>query len=258
MIEMHTVLARLTPWLRRGLVIGSLALCLANAAAVSASEASVDVREDATLGTILTDGDGWTLYLYTRDAPGQSNCYDGCARAWPPLLTEGDPVAMGGLTMGMLGTTMRTDGTRQVTYNGWPLYYWQRDMQPGDTTGQNVGGVWFVLNPAPAPTVAVRTTEEHGPILTDVNGMTLYLYTRDAPGQSNCYDGCARAWPPLLAEGDLVAPEGLPGMLETTMRDDGGMQVTYNGIPLYYWQRDTQPGETTGQNVGGVWFVVNP
>jgi predicted lipoprotein with Yx(FWY)xxD motif len=89
-----------------------------------------------------------TLYLFTKDTPNTSNCYGGCASYWPPLLTNGAPVAGTGVTASMLGTTKRTDGTVQVTYNGWPLYYYASDKAAGDVTGENVQGVWFVITPS--------------------------------------------------------------------------------------------------------------
>jgi predicted lipoprotein with Yx(FWY)xxD motif len=158
----------------------------------------------------------------------------------------------------VIGTTTRTDGGLQVTYNGMPLYYWAQDQKPGDTTGQNVGGVWFVVNPGDAQTLGVRASGDLGDILVDPRGMTLYLYTKDEPSVSNCYDQCAAAWPPLMTDAPPTGPDAVAGGLGTTTRTDGGLQVTYNGMPLYYWAKDQKPGDTTGQNVGGVWFVVNP
>ena len=99
------------------------------------------------LGDFLVDSKGMTLYLFTKDEPGVSNCYDQCAEKWPPLLSEGDAIAGSGLDAALLGTTDRTDGTTQVTYNGWPLYYWYEDAAPGDTNGQTVGDVWYVVSP---------------------------------------------------------------------------------------------------------------
>lgn len=243
--------------------LAALGLALALVTPLAAQTApTVATRDDPQLGTILTDAAGWTLYLYTRDEPGVSNCYDQCAVNWPPLLVEGQPTAVAGLP-GTLDVTIRRDGARQVTYDGWPLYYWINDTQPGDTLGQNVGGVWFVINPAPAapaagPMVTTRNDPRHGPILTDQDGWVLYLYTRDEPGVSNCYDQCAVNWPPLLVTGPPAGAAGLPGTLDVTIRRDGTQQVTYNGMPLYYWINDTQPGDTTGHEVGGVWFVVSP
>lgn len=108
--------------------------------------ATVMISSNDELGDILSDDKGMTLYLFTKDTPNTSNCYDQCATNWPPLLTEGEPAAGTGADAALLGTTERTDGTTQVTYNGWPLYYWVKDQEPGDATGQDVGGVWYVLN----------------------------------------------------------------------------------------------------------------
>ena len=108
----------------------------------------VDVGQNASLGSFLVDSKGMTLYLFTQDTPNTSTCYSTCATAWPPLLTSAAPTAGAGVTASMLGTTKRTDGTTQVTYNGWPLYYWKNDKVAGDTTGENVQNVWFVVTPA--------------------------------------------------------------------------------------------------------------
>jgi predicted lipoprotein with Yx(FWY)xxD motif len=218
---------------------------------------SVGSRVAPGLGSILTDNAGRTLYMFTKDAPGLSTCYDQCAVAWPPLTSDTEPALPAGLP-GVLGSTQRTDGSTQLTYNGMPLYYWTKDQKPGDTTGQNVGGVWFVVNPASAPTVTVRSDPELGDMLVDPRGMTLYRFTKDQPGVSNCYDQCATAWPPLLTDSAPTGPEALATGLGAANRKDGTQQVTYNGAPLYYWMNDTMPGDTTGQNVGGVWFIVNP
>ncbi len=130
-----------------------LSACASSAPAPSvpvtgSGQAVINVGQNATLGSFLVDSKGMTLYLYTKDTPNTSNCYGGCAGYWPPLLTSGTPVAGPGVTASLLGTTKRTDGTTQVTYNGWPLYYYVSDKAAGDTTGENVQGVWFVITPA--------------------------------------------------------------------------------------------------------------
>jgi len=109
---------------------------------------TLTVGSNEALGSFLADANGMTLYLFTKDEPGKSNCYDQCATNWPPLtVNEGEtPTAADGIT-GELNTTKRDDGTLQVTYDGWPLYRWINDKAPGDATGQNVGGVWFVATP---------------------------------------------------------------------------------------------------------------
>lgn len=99
---------------------------------------------DSSLGSILVDGKGMTLYLFTKDAPNTSNCTGQCLAAWPPLL--GKPTAGKGVDAAKLGSFTRADGSTQASYNGWPLYYWQADAKPGDVTGQKVNNVWFVLD----------------------------------------------------------------------------------------------------------------
>jgi predicted lipoprotein with Yx(FWY)xxD motif len=106
------------------------------------------------LGTVLVDGQGLTLYLFVPDKQsGASTCYNACAQGWPPLLLPTGvttPVAGSGVKTSLLGTTQRTDGTTQVTYNKWPLYLWVGDSEPGQATGQglnNLGGLWYVLAP---------------------------------------------------------------------------------------------------------------
>jgi predicted lipoprotein with Yx(FWY)xxD motif len=109
-------------------------------------ETIVNLGQNDTLGSVLVDDKGMTLYLFTKDTPNTTVCYDKCATAWPPLLTTGSPVAGEGVDASLLGTTNRTDGTVQVTYNGWPLYYYEKDKAPGDVVGQDVGGVWYVVS----------------------------------------------------------------------------------------------------------------
>ena len=116
-----------------------------------------DAAEDATvatsttdLGEVLVDGEGMTLYVFDPDEQGPSTCEDDCAEAWPPLIAE-EPVAGEGVDESLLGTAERPDGASQVTYDGWPLYGWASDQAPGDTTGQGVQDVWWVIAPDGAP-----------------------------------------------------------------------------------------------------------
>ncbi|MGH3095009.1 MAG: COG4315 family predicted lipoprotein [Streptosporangiales bacterium] len=96
-------------------------------------------------GKILTGKDGKTLYMYDPDKQGKSTCYGGCASAWPPLTVKSDPVAGKGVRDKLLGTVKRKDGSKQVTYNDWPLYYWANDSSAGDVTGQGVDNIWWVV-----------------------------------------------------------------------------------------------------------------
>ena len=105
------------------------------------------VSASSTIGTYLVAGNGMTLYRFTKDTAGVSNCAGDCIAKWPVYnVSAGAAVSAGaGLTC-TVGTITRADGTIQATYNGAPLYFWSKDMKAGDTTGQNVNGVWFVVN----------------------------------------------------------------------------------------------------------------
>ena len=103
------------------------------------------------LGRILVDSRGITLYDFPKDRGTTSSCYGACAALWPPLTTKGKPVAGPGVRASLLGTTKRTDGKLEVTYNGHPLYYFVSDRSPGQATGQGLnqfGAPWWVLSPA--------------------------------------------------------------------------------------------------------------
>ncbi|MGB3328694.1 MAG: hypothetical protein WBA46_07055 [Thermomicrobiales bacterium] len=112
-----------------------------------ASTTTVGTHDDAKLGTILVDGkDMMTLYLFTKDEKGKSNCYDQCAQNWPPL-TATEPLTLPAGVEGTLALIDRTDGTKQVTYNDIPLYFFKADKKAGDVNGQDVGDVWYVVHP---------------------------------------------------------------------------------------------------------------
>jgi predicted lipoprotein with Yx(FWY)xxD motif len=117
----------------------------------AASGAATIAVRTTPLGRILVDGGGMTLYLFEKDTGMKSTCNGSCAKFWPPVTTAGAAKAGSGLDAGKLGTTARTDGETEVTYNGHPLYYYAGDKQPGDTTGQGLnafGALWYVLSPA--------------------------------------------------------------------------------------------------------------
>lgn len=127
-----------------------------------------------------------------------------------------------------------------------------------------LGMLWSGVSAQANPTVQIASHPQLGDILTGPDGMTLYTFANDEPGISNCTEGCAQNWPPLVSEGALVAPAGLPGVLGTLTRapdedtEERVTQVTYNGQPLYYWSRDAAVGDATGQGVGDLWFVARP
>lgn len=143
------------------LVLGALAVAGcggsdgSNASGSTAPPKTADGRS-ATIGvanegpgTILVDAQGRTLYLFQRDSGTKSACTGACAIEWPPLLATGKPTVGNGANASVVGTSARSDGKAQVTYNGHPLYLFSADQSPGDTNGQGVnafGGLWYVLS----------------------------------------------------------------------------------------------------------------
>ena len=112
----------------------------------SAAEAMEGVHvSESDLGTILVDPDGFTLYVFTVDSEGESACYDECAQAWPPVPAD-TPIGSD-LDASLFSSISRTDDIEQLTINGMPLYRYSPDENPGDTNGQGVNDVWFVVDP---------------------------------------------------------------------------------------------------------------
>ena len=105
----------------------------------------------AKLGTVVVDGQGYTLYRFDKDSakPPTSNCAGECAQQWPPVLaTPGTPLTVEGVEQEAVGTINRSDGTIQLTLGGWPVYRFSGDPQPGATSGQgNGGGEWAAVTP---------------------------------------------------------------------------------------------------------------
>ena len=143
--------------LATGLVAIAVAGCGGNdntataASAQSQNSHTINVSDNGDLGKILVDSKGRTVYLFQKDTGSMSTCSGGCATEWPPVTTTGKPTAGTGLAASMVGTTTRSDGTRQVTYDGHPLYLYVGDQKAGDTNGQGIsafGAKWYAQSPS--------------------------------------------------------------------------------------------------------------
>ena len=122
----------------------------APASAAAGGGATVMVA-DSSLGQILVDGEGRTLYMFKPDEAGTPTCYDQCEDNWPPLTATGDVTVGEGLDASLFSTVARTDGSMQVKAGNWPLYYFKNDAAPGDTNGQDIQDVWYVVSPSGEP-----------------------------------------------------------------------------------------------------------
>ena len=270
--------------MKRWIVLLVVALAMAAPAGIWAptaaqeTDTTVNVAETPELGQFLTDAEGRTLYLWTVDVQaGVSFCYDACVDFWP-LFTADEPLTLPDGVEGTLTLIERKDGTTQVAYNDIPLYYFAADKAPGDTIGQWAGDTWFVVapgetfgtraaqvlqdvsTPVSSTTVLIASDPTLGDYFTDAEGRTLYLFTKDTElFTSTCTDDCLTKWPPVPgASGRLTLPKGATGELALMDGNDGATQLAYNGIPLYYFAGDTEPGQLNGQGVGGVWWIVQP
>ncbi|WP_371502229.1 SCO0930 family lipoprotein [Kitasatospora sp. NBC_00374] len=252
----------------------------------------LSVRVDDKLGSIVTDGQGFTLYRFDKDTakPPASNCNGACATTWPPVLMDGTS-AGAGVDPAKLGEVTRADGSRQLTVGGWPAYRYSQDTAPGDTKGQGVGGTWNALAPdgskakaadaatTPAPTtpatpmpqptqpapakVQLSTTvnSQLGSIMVDANGRTLYHFGKDTawPMRSNCEGDCLKTWtpaPPVDADKIKGVDPKLVGKMQ---RPDGTWQLSINCTPAYLYTGDQAAGDARGHGMAnGLWTAINP
>lgn len=126
-----------------------------NGAPTSAAPAHITLTTaTAPFGTYLTDSAGRALYLWDADRGGSPTCYGDCARAWPPVTVAGTVSAGPAVQASLIAQVKRTDGTEQVTYGGWPLYFYRTDVRAGELSGQGdtgFGAVWWLVAPDGTP-----------------------------------------------------------------------------------------------------------
>ncbi|WP_418960446.1 SCO0930 family lipoprotein [Streptomyces tritici] len=259
------------------------------AAGGSKAAGQLGVQEDDKLGKVLTDAEGFTLYRFDKDSasPPKATCEGECAKAWP-VVTPAGAKAPAGVDQSLLGEVTRSDGTKQLTVDGWPMYRYAKDTAPGDVNGHGVGGTWFAAAPdgkkaaaggeedageeeaggkdsgqesgGDLPGLSVRKDPELGEIVVDSRGMTVYRFKKDSawPMKTACTGACLEKWP-VVAPVDKNDTEGiLKKGFVTFARPDGIKQQTIDCWPLYTFAGDENPGDTNGQGVGGTWYAVSP
>ncbi|HXX54603.1 MAG TPA: hypothetical protein VEI81_00735 [Methanoregula sp.] len=214
---------------------------------------------DSPLGKILTDANGRTLYYFVNDVPGSgaSSCTGAlnCSTTWPAFFV-GTVTVSPPLDPADFSSFTRADGQQQISWYGWPLYYFAKDASPGDVNGENVLKKWYVIK-EPEYTVMVASMPALGTYLTDTSGKTLYYFSKDSTGTSDCTGACLANWPAFYAS-SVVAPSLLNASdFGTVTRADGTMQSSYRGRPLYYFGGDSGPGTAKGEGVINSWAVAN-
>jgi len=248
---------------------------IANTETVQASPASVKVLEDETLGEILVDKEGMSLYFFSKDSKETSECLDGCLTNWPIFYDENLKVN-NDLDFADFGTIIRSDGNMQNTYKGWPLYYFANDTQGGETNGDNVNSVWFIAKPDYSLMYVAAQLVGHDGLnymsdytlgdgltkyITNINGKTLYTFKNDKMDDNTfTKDDFSNndVWP--IAE---ITLDKIPSNLELddfgTIDVYGRIQLTYRGWPLYYFGQDSSRGDNKGVSfpIPGVWPIAN-
>jgi predicted lipoprotein with Yx(FWY)xxD motif len=135
---------------QRSVVLLCIMLVVSSASLAFADHHAVKITTKDGLGHYLTDAKGMTLYWFTKDSSGQSACTADCLVNWPIFYRE-RIAAPKGIDPNDFGTITRTDGEKQTTFRGFPLYYFVKDSNPGDTSGQGVNNVWYVVDPLKFP-----------------------------------------------------------------------------------------------------------
>lgn len=236
----------------------------------------VDLQNNSTLGNYLVDGNGKTLYFFTKDVAGESQCTGGCLNDWPVYYAP-DLQPASGVSAGDFAVITRSDGSQQTTYKGWPLYYYSGDANPGDVNGEAVGGVWYVAKPNYSIMLAnaqligddgksYTSNYEEGTgetqYFVDALGRTLYTFINDSFNQNNFTNedlSNNSVWPIFHVDIDAL-PSTINASDFGEIDVHGNTQLTYKGNPLYYFGGDAARGDNKGVSVPvpGVWPVAGP
>jgi predicted lipoprotein with Yx(FWY)xxD motif len=129
------------------------------------------------------------------------------------------------------------------------------------TTSASTSAAPKATSPTAAAAVDLKTASSSaGNIVVDAKGMSVYFFTKDVKdsGTSACTGGCLTAWPPVISKSATPAAEGVTGTVGTITTPDGAKQLTLNGLPLYYFAKDKNPGDVLGQGVNDVWYLATP
>jgi len=254
--------------------------------------AVVKLKTSATLGSYLTDTKGNALYFFSNDAAGVNTCNDGCTALWPVFFVSG--LTQAKLDNGLFVAdfdSITTPNGKQLTYKGWPLYYYAPGgvrEAPGMTSGDNVGGIWFVAKPD--YTIMIANLQLHGIngkdytvsptnmytegvgasiYFTDQMGRTLYVFANDSSNINRwtTTDAVHDALWPIYQYNVAVVPSSLDKTLFGSITVFGNKQLTYKGWPIYYFGADVDAngkyrGFNKGISVGATattqpkWFIL--
>jgi predicted lipoprotein with Yx(FWY)xxD motif len=244
---------------------------------VTTPSIAFQLKTDSHFGSVITDGNGNTLYFFSLDADGKSACTAGCLAVWPVSYSSNTTLGTG-LTASDFSSITRSDGTKQSTYKGWPLYTYAGDAAAGAVNGDGIEGVWFVAKPDYTVMLAVTqlvgndgvsydSTYKAGTgatlYMTDDHGATLYSFSFDKSGKNNYtlsdFSNDA-VWPIVQISTIQNVPSVLDKSAFSSITVFTKPQLTYKGWPVYRFGPDAGTrGNTKGVSVPtpGIWPVMD-
>ncbi len=199
---------------------------------------SVELAYKAGVGFYMTNASGWTLYLFKRDNnTGASTCTGGCITAWPAFYSSNLTLPPG-FDENDFKTVTRADGVKQLSYYGWPLYFYAKDKAPGDTVGQGVGGVWFVCCTLPAASTTTTTTTTAAP-----TGAAVKISIVSGAGGNQASPGYSPA--------TITLVRGVNATVTWTNNDSASHTVTSSSVPA-----GAQPFDSGNMNSGATFTLT--
>lgn len=231
----------------------------------------------ANYSNVLADDAGFTLYLLTTEANAKLHCTGSCLTDWSPLTVASTrtSVPVGAGVKGKIGFVKRTSSTKQITFNGYPIYIYNLDGKKGQENGEGKttgSGTWMMVRAsattAPATLVKPLLQSDNAGsfknVLVSTVNRSLYLLTSEKGAKTSfhCTGGCLASWFPLtVAKGTTQIPTG-PGVKGAVgfVKRGSSLQVTFNSYPVYTYVGDSSPGQTNGEGIaadGGTWYLVS-
>lgn len=262
------------------LLLGGLAFSInscskENSSEMENTEVGILIKESQIHGKVMTDSKGRSLYFFSNDSKGQSSCSGSCLNDWP-VFYDADAVKSKEIDKEGIDEITRTDGIKQTTYKGWPLYYFRGDSEKSDISGDGVNNVWYVAKPDYLLMVSnAQLIGQDGKIyrsdysegegksiyFTDGKGRTLYAFKPDKFNLNTytksdfsndaiwpIFQTTVGSLPSIVRQSDISTTEVF-----------GRKQLTYKGWPLYYYGGDDNRGDNSGISFPrpGIWPVVN-
>jgi predicted lipoprotein with Yx(FWY)xxD motif len=239
----------------------------------------LQLTTNAKFGSVITDNNGKSVYFFSKDVAGTATCVGTCAIVWPPFYKENASFGTG-LATADFGVITRTDGVKQTTYKGWPLYYYNGDASAGDTNGDAFNNLWAIakadytvmfanaqlvgLDGAQYTEAGVAGTAT-SQYITDPSGRTLYMFTKDTHN-TNTFTKADLSNNTVWPINEVTAVGSIPTVLEKTQFSTitvfGKTQLVFKGHPTYQFGQDAGiRGNTKGVSFptpgAAIWKVIN-